>query len=505
MKMWGISMEKDKVKAKIISLVVMIAIFFLIYSAMLVRHYSADSFAYNAHPLQNNEANLALGRIGDYFVNKIIVMFGGNYVRNQFIFVFILIMTMAVVSEKIYCHYLKCADEELQLSQKIVLKLSIILMFANVFVMEWYIFVEMTFIWSLSLIFMALAVGQIQKGFSVKKMILSIIFLMVSVSFYQATIGYYIFFSLMAVYIMNRGRLGKNAFIDSIKVIVCGGFGGGINLLLIRILQIMGIAQTTGRTENITLPMLFENMCVVWNNILTWVITTRGLLPKYTVLISIVLISIVLLWVIIVEKGKIKNIVYIGLLVVVCNGMVYFPHLMTSTVWMAQRTIASFFVIITIPAIVIAVKANNRICRYMCGGIIGIVLVLNVWKIQDISANVIASNRIDEEVAYMIQDKISQYENESGVEIKKISICKDKYTTWGNKSVEYVCMDTNLRVFNVSHSGVACINYYNNTSYETADISSEIYKQYFENKDWNILNLKEQLVFEGDTAYLVSY
>lgn len=496
-----INFEKEKYR----DFIKMLVLYCLIYGVMLVPHYSADSFAYNVNPLQNNTGNLALGRIGDYFTNQIVVKLGGNYVRQQFLFVFILILTLAIVTNGLFKFFLKIYPHNLGKCARNILKIVLILMFSNIFLMEWFIFVEMTFIWSLSLLFMFWSVIQVRDKFTIKQMACSSILLTISVSFYQATIGFYVFFALMSVYVANDGRLDKKSFLNSVKVMVCGAVGGGFNLGFIKVMQLLGLVSVTGRTENMSVQMLLNNVRIILNNIVKWLFDAYGLLPRYTLIIFVVIIYTLLVIYFVQEKCSIFDIIYVLLLIMACNVMVYLPHLMTSAVWMAQRTIASFLILITLPVLVIIFREKKQ--NFLCFNFVVLVILLgiNVYEIQTISVDMIASNRIDQEVAYLINDKIVDYENATGEKINNISICKDLYPTWGNKSIKHVCLDTNLRVFNVSHSGVHCINYYNETNYNAVEMPENVYKEYFENKNWDMLNLDEQMIFDGDTVYLASY
>ena len=498
-------MEREK-KNRFISFTKVIVFYLFVYGTMLIKHYSSDSFTYANNPKQNNIGNLALGRIGDYWVNKIILKFGINYVEQQIIFVTILILTLAVVSEVLYAYYLKLIGHKLKSKQEKILKASIILMFCNVFIEEWFIFVEMTFMWSLSLIFMFLAVIQIREKFTIRRMLLSATCVVVSVSFYQATIGYYIIFSLIAVYIMNNGELNKKSILDSVKVLICGACSGVLNLQFIKILQLMGLTYVTGRTETISLKMVIGNVRLVLQYLWRWISDSYGLLPKYSVLIIGIITYFALIFSMIKNKISKKNTVYIIGLIIICNGIVYFPHLLTSTIWMAQRTIPAFFVIISLPLIIMAIKEDTSILINICILITVVVLGINIWKINEISVNVIASNKIDEEVAYQIQEKIEDYEMKTKNQIDTIALGKDGNTTWGNKSIQDVCMDTNIRIYNnVFHGGIDCVNYYNGTNYNKMDMPEDIYKKYFLEKDWQELDLDEQLVFENNIAYLVTY
>ena len=41
--------------------------------------------------------------------------------------------------------------------------------------------------------------------------------------------------------------------------------------------------------------------------------------------------------------------------------------------------------------------------------------------------------------------------------------------------------------------------------YDVENISEETFEKYFEGKNWDVLNLSEQMIFEKDTVYLAGY
>ena len=134
-----------------------------------------------------------------------------------------------------------------------------------------------------------------------------------------------------------------------------------------------------------------------------------------------------------------------------------------------------------------------------------IFLIINIRQIEEISVDVIASNKIDEEISYLIQDEIQKYEMQNNTKIKNISLVNDINPHWGYNAIEYVCFDTNLRSYVVNWGGVDCINYYNKTEYKSVEMNENIYETHFSGKNWDFLDLDEQMVFQGDTLYMVSY
>ena len=480
-----------------------IVVFLMFYGIMLIKHYSIDSYTYFANPLQNNMGNLALGRFGDYFINLIICKLNLNYVTHQFLFVGILILTFIFSSKAIYCKYVGAFD--FNTTQKVLIKISIWLMYCNVFVQEWFAYVEMDFAWSLSIMFMTMAVLEISSKLSVKSMIKITLLCIISFGFYQATIGYFISFGIIAVYIEHKGNLDRQSFFENIKLLLCGFISGLFNVVLIKVWQMTGRVQQTSRTESLTMEKLVDNFEVSLKTIVKWIVDSNTLLPKYFLIITIIVMIFLMCVSVFEQKCKCGDILYIFLVGLVCNALVYAPHLMTSTIWMAQRTIVSFWVIFLVPCVFLAVKFRGKWLNEIAVGVMMILLVTNWYRVQDLSVDVIAKNRIDEEIAYMIQERILNYQSETGVEIEQIGVLNDSAPTWRYASNNYACYDTNLREYVVNWATVDCINFYNKTDYRKCDISEETFEKYFEGKNWDVLNLSEQMIFEKDTVYLAGY
>ena len=66
-------------------------------------------------------------------------------------------------------------------------------------------------------------------------------------------------------------------------------------------------------------------------------------------------------------------------------------------------------------------------------------------------------------------------------------------------------MNLMTRSLCVSWGGVESINYYNKTNYKKVEMDELIREKYFDNLDWDCMDLEEQLAFEGDTLYMIAY
>jgi hypothetical protein len=195
------------------------------------------------------------------------------------------------------------------------------------------------------------------------------------------------------------------------------------------------------------------------------------------------------------------------ILVLFINYLVVFlPHLLTSTLWMAPRTIIGIFHFISsIYMIILLFPLSKRYERFI-SIILSIFLVINIMQISNIGINVFSSNKIDKEIIQVISNKILKYENANDLKVKKIAIAKDAEPQYGYyDNVNYIRFDTNIRALAVDWAIIPAINFYCNKEYTSIAMPVEIYNKYFLGKNWDFFDQDEQLLFIGDTLYLISY
>ena len=108
-------------------------------------------------------------------------------------------------------------------------------------------------------------------------------------------------------------------------------------------------------------------------------------------------------------------------------------------------------------------------------------------------------NYEDKLIAEEIGKEIYNYEQETGVEVKKVAVYKDKNPRFTYKDI-FTSGDINITAFTTEWSDVNSINYYNNLKLERIEQDEEKIKE-FANEDWESFD-KEQLIFEGDTLHL---
>ena len=126
-------------------------------------------------------------------------------------------------------------------------------------------------------------------------------------------------------------------------------------------------------------------------------------------------------------------------------------------------------------------------------------------------------NAMDKYEARCIQEAISEYEDESGMEITTIAVHRPGFIhyTYPEQTSVYVYTLFAHRMFYDSWSDVNLLNCLYGKHYKRIDMDelyTDTYDSYqkfitshWEGKYWDRLNIDEQIIFEGNTMYWSLY
>lgn len=494
-----------KIKKYKYDILIIFSLYFVVYACMYVMHYGTDTIYAITNSDIYGKGNIALGRYGCEAVYCLARLFHINYVKSFVFLITIMILSFTFFSTIVSIHIQELLDVEVGFSKWIIIIASV-MVFANVFVQEWFVFWECSFQWSFSAIFLGIAIMQIKKSVNVKQVILACAFLTLGLGFYQAILPIFLILGCTIIYIKNDGILNRKSFFETVLIVFIGGMASIINLLSIKFFQIIGMTYATSRTEPVGISTIISNVRIFIRILPDLIISTFGLYPKYLFAMLSVILIIGSIFNIVQGKTKVVNkICYMILLIIFSSFTIFIPHLFTSSIWLAQRTLVGFW---TIGSMLILVcwrtSKENKSISMLCITVAVIALFVNFEMIQDIEMNIVTSNLIEQQNAMIIQDKIEEYESESGIEIKYIAVMNDGKVTYRNPVAKYRYCDTNRALLTTSWSDVAAINFFNKKNYIKIEMPEEIYNEYV-NKDWNYFNPNEQLIFNLDTLYWIIY
>ena len=466
-------------------------------------HYSIDSFnlVFDMGPYWH----LQLGRYLNCGIILLAMKLGLNQVLQQQFFCFVwlaaLIAVISIVSIAI-SKYLQI--QRTRTCVMIVLATSIA--FVNVFMMEFVLFPEMMMVSAWGIISLGLSIYfALNVNMSMKSRALSVIYLWIALGNYQSYIGIFVSFVLIGNFLRwreNSVQCYKEMFLS----LIYGGIVSASNIILVKFLINIDVITDSGRGTGLDLFTIKRNIIQLlkyqkpfWNN-------ADGLLPFGVMpAIGIVLFGLLFYRLMYMKRWE-RSYVVISLCISYILG--FAPHIVESTILLSPRSnvaIWSFFSGIFIFIITLNKWENIKKYRIITALCLILLLGSSTFYMQDMAANTQMVNAIDFTEADQICDRIKRYEINSGNTITQIAIKNDSNVTIYPHISKYKNCELGARILSTPYSGYRLLGYMLRRPLKKIDMQKDIYQKFFEGKDWNCLNVDEQMVFERDTLYLMIY
>jgi len=403
--------------------------------------------------------------------------------------------------------------DELDLFSTIFSNFAIMLAFANVFFVELFCFSEGSHIWASAVFFSVLALYIFfrYENWLIRSMG-AIIFLVIALEFYQAVLGFFVVFGLTMVLIKHKLIVSKESIKEWILIIGVGAISSVMVVVTMRVLTHLGIVPQLDRTEPITIKTFLKNLysiLIAQKNILVYGATYI----KWG--IGLVFLSTLVTLFACLKRFKYswKTVILIILTIFANYAIVFAPQTIASTLWLAPRTICSYFANISaLFLLVIAICSRRQsetneinVLKYILAVVLGAFLIYNTYTIQNIGINQIASNRIDEQQAKQILTAIQKYEQESGIVVEAIYWHDDAAITYVHPEIDCAYMDINLRIGCVKWAIQDWLQVYSGRTINVHQMTDDKYVEIFQNKNWLVFDTTEQLKFEGNILYMVVY
>lgn len=174
---------------------------------------------------------------------------------------------------------------------------------------------------------------------------------------------------------------------------------------------------------------------------------------------------------------------------------------------LAPRIILNFIILYPILKIyIIKLKDNSKYIVDIC--IIGILLIANIFVLLYVQCENINSTNKNIQVVQSIVEAINEYELENNIQIKNIAFYDDaklNYEYWNAEELMY--FSYTAPIYYGYWCDIFSINVLSGKEYNRIYDSlrdKEIY-YYFKTKDWDEINLEEQIIFKGDTCHICRF
>lgn len=332
--------------------------------------------------------------------------------------------------------------------------------------------------------------------------LISLILVTISGLFYQATSSIFVLLALVLIAIKHKGNI-KLVIKDTIIIALIYGFAMIVNFVGVKLWD-KALQYEFRQFEFPTISAIIETILKFGETILIWNV---GVGPKYWYLSLLIVLTIIFIAGMILRKKNYFMILEYIVLILLSILVPLIPILATPTdsQYIEPRMAMCFGSIIGILIIFLLAVVEvdkNKLLLNMLTMLTILNLVGNSIFLIVASASTLLTNQLDKFVAQEIIKEMNEYEETTGIEIKKIGVAFDKTYTM------YYEGQPALRCFNVRGMGIywavkEVIAVYTKKGYIMTTVPEELSKEFL-TKDWTSYN-KEQLVFDGENLYICIY
>lgn len=486
-----------------------IPLFFLVcgllaYGCMIwSKHYSVDSF----NVLYDMGAfwHMQLGRYTTCGVILWAEHFGINQVISQQIFMMLWVVVLAVMMWLIYCGIMESAQRKTIHSRWIVV--AILLSFLNVFAMELMLFPEMA---------MVLLLGNMGLGLSIrfalsdiqntKRWALSAFFLLIALGCYQSYIGIFEAFVLTGIFLKWKTNW-KKRYVESLIALGIGGAASIFNIVLVKFLIKLGFIVDVGRGASLSVTTILNNIGELVRYQIRFWTNADGLLPE-VVMPVLGIATLIVLGMLLKNLANNEQRIFLVIALIGLYALGYAPHLVEAKIDLTPRSNIAVWSVIAGVWIAAGILLDQKLGKYMRAALnilfAGTVLI-QIVAMQDMAANEQAMNVIDIMEAERIAEVVYQYEAETGDTISQVAVAYDEDVTKYQSISRYKNSQLGARIMATDYSSYRLIGAVLGRNLQKVDMPEDIYTTYFGGKDWDNLDVEEQMFCANQTLYIVVY
>ena len=374
------------------------------------------------------------------------------------------------------------------------------LIIINPFSIELFVYIEKG-IMVLSVLLCVLAVEQIKKFFegNKKSILLALVFMIVANCCYQGTVGLFVAISLL--YIIKYSKNIKEFIVNNVVVALTYGIPAILNFILVRFLF------TNERVAGEI--VLSESIIKMLQGTKRMLVNTYDLLPKYVFIIIIAILLGIIIYQALKKKisSKKKILEILGAFYVIAGTLfaTVAPQILqdTSSIWFVARSSYSMAAIIGLLTMYAFMK--TKIHAKMRNSIVIILvafLLLQFVSFMSFAIDHYVGNYMDKTVTLEINRLISEYEEETGIQITEISIYHDKSIQYTYPELK-ASGDMNIKAYSADWCVPKIIQLYTGRNLITIE-NDEKLKNEFLQKNWDVFD-EEQIVFQDNILHICLY
>ena len=482
------------------------------WGGLLRTSYNADTVAHIANPAADITVRIRFGRYVLALLEKIQVD-TGFLMTDHLPFTILLTLTICALTvtmlQNLFEHDLKIASKTVL--QKAGFMICLSLVYLNVLYSEFLMFGEFCFYMALAYIFIVIGVVLYVKEGAVHKAI-GIFFILLGVFSYQnaAVIGSLI---LIFYYMLKHDfKWSKEAVIDEFFAAVVPMGAGVINLITVKIVAHLCPEYQFFRA--IGGGSVSGQVIAAFKNFISLNFDSYNLLPR-VFLPGLLNVGMIVMIVYLLAKRKDKaGIAYFAIAYVLGFVMLYILPVMNFPFTNPPRLAIFFYLFQGLTGVALLYLAGGTDAKVpdpdKIKTVFSVILTGYLWIhlifVQFIISGRYISNNMDNIFCRLTLQEIEQYEESTGITVNNLCVFNDDDSVAYYRESSIHTDQINERIIGqATCSYMEAVLGRHFVPLGIDDVPADIYSAYFKGRNWDFFDLDEQLLIEGDTAYLCVY
>lgn len=432
----------------------------------------------------------------EYLLGKINI----NSNVNQYVYQILLMFLLSCAVYQLYGLFSEvCMKRHKELLYIVVLMIG----FVNPYIVEAFVYKAIE--WGVAINLVCFAV----RLFCKRRYLYALFILWIGVSIYQSYFALFLIYATAYLYIQFRGKLCREVIAEAVKMYFIAGICAVSNILLVRILVVLGIIESEVKTVDMATSSLAERFLRVKDVYFYSVIECCGdMFPPYFMITVIVALSVFVGIILIKSKRCAVDVFYFALVTIALNLYPFAIFSVAVGTGAHQRITWPIFSSISMLFMLLFYYTDSNGLKEKIGfSVLTIYWAANIFYTETVINDFFISNKIDTFIVNQILEEIDCYEEESGVQIEYISAVRaeNSKNVYAELNLSYDAIVFGRKTISQSWSDVYLIDYLSGRDYEKAPMDEEIYDTYFRGKTWETFNADEQLVFHDNIMYWAIY
>lgn len=433
-----------------------------------------------------------------------------NVVSHTLLFGIIQLLVFALCSSEIEQCLLTLMPRSVQENRlsRFLVSLSSFLFWGNVFVSEWMWFRMAYPQWFLSVLASTYAATWVVlRPHSPRKVICSILLLFVMMGSYQGAAAEYVYLVLLYSFLKNAGRIRRAVWCDLGLGALFLVVATIIDLAVVKIISLL-IDDTTVPRTSFSLSNLgtaVQEIVKAQKDI--WV-SGLGITPKYFLVIFWVLFLLCL--VVVMVRAKAAPDTWLFVIVTLLSGMVvvYLIQMTLASIWLSIRVCVPL--LCALPCILVLFVFFSDKSSFSLSALAAlftlVYAVSTVFLVNTQALDCQDATLLDGSYFFRVQGYIEDYERATQTQVTQIGFCQDGAVTYRYPIKTWFVPHSEMGIKSslVAWADIHALNYWTNSNYEKVAVPEDIQKA-FASQDWDHECLDEQILFDGQTAYLCAY